>query len=51
MDIQLLQAEHHVNICTDIYKPLIEADGLTLGGPIYNGKSNKTPYRQFWREK
>lgn len=37
------------NICKDICQPLLEADGLTLGGPMYNGRSDKTPYRQFWR--
>lgn len=32
-------------------QPLLETDGLTLGGSIYNGRSDKTPYRQFWRLK
>ena len=38
------------NICKDICAPLLEADGLTLGGPTYRGRNDKTPYRQFWRE-
>lgn len=37
------------NICKATCQPLLETDGLTLGGPIYNGRSDKTPYRQFWR--
>ena len=37
------------NICKDICQPLLEADGLKLGGPKYNGHSDKTLYRQFWR--
>ena len=37
------------NICKGICQPLLEADGLTLGGPTYRGRNDKTPYRQFWR--
>ena len=37
------------NICKATCQPLLETDGLTLGGSIYNGRSDKTPYRQFWR--
>ena len=37
------------NICKAICQPLLETDGLTLGGSIYNGRSDKTLYRQFWR--
>lgn len=37
------------NICKATCQPLLETDGLILGGPIYNGRSDKTPYRQFWR--
>ena len=38
------------NICKDTCAPLLEADGLTLGGPKFNGRNDKTPFRQFWRE-
>lgn len=34
-----------------IMSALLETDGLTLGGSIYNGRTDKTPYRQFWRLK
>ena len=37
------------NVCKDICQPLLEADGLTLGGPTFRGNSDKTKYRQFWR--
>lgn len=38
------------NVCKDICQPLLEADGLTLGGPTFRGNSDKTKYRQFWRQ-
>ncbi len=38
------------NVCKDICKPLLEADGLTLGEPTFRGKNDKTKYRQFWRQ-
>ncbi len=38
------------NICKDICKPLLEEDGLTLGGKIFRGRKDKTPFRQFWRK-
>ncbi|MDE6053435.1 MAG: hypothetical protein K2G55_06695, partial [Lachnospiraceae bacterium] len=37
------------NICKDICQPLLETDGLTLGGSKYRGRKDKTPYRLFWR--
>ena len=38
------------NICKGICKPLLEADGLILGGPTFRGRDDKTSYRQFWRK-
>ena len=38
------------NVCKDICQPLLEADGLTLGGPTFRGRNDKTKYRQFWRQ-
>ncbi len=38
------------NVCRDICQPLLEADGLTLGGPTFRGRNDKTNYRQFWRQ-
>lgn len=38
------------NICKGICEPLLEADGLILGGPTFRGRDDKTSYRQFWRK-
>ena len=37
------------NVCKDICQPLLENDGLILGGPEFRGKNDKTRFRQFGR--
>jgi hypothetical protein len=37
------------NVCIGICQPLLENSGVTLGGPIFRGMADKTPYRMFWR--
>ena len=37
------------NICSGTCQPLLEGQGLQLGGPAFRGMSDKTPYRMFWR--
>ena len=37
------------NVCIPICQPLLEGQGLQLGGPIFRGMPDKTPYRMFWR--
>jgi RHS repeat-associated protein len=37
------------NVCIGTCKPLLESQGLTLGGPAFPGKPDKTPYRMFTR--
>ena len=37
------------NICIGTCQPLLEGQGLQLGGPVFRGMADKTPYRMFWR--
>jgi hypothetical protein len=37
------------NVCLGTCQPLLEQHGLTLGGPVFGGAADKTPFRMFWR--
>ena len=37
------------NVCIPTCQPLLEGQGLQLGGPTFPGMADKTPYRMFWR--
>jgi RHS repeat-associated protein len=38
------------NVCRSTCAPLVEGAGLTLGGPKFAGRGDKTDYRAFWRD-
>ena len=38
------------NVCQTTCQPIVEDAGLTLGGPTFPGRADKTPYRMFWRQ-
>jgi hypothetical protein len=37
------------NVCLTTCQPLLEGNGLVLGGPEFAGAADKSPYRLFWR--
>lgn len=39
------------NICFATCTPLLEAQGLEIGGPTFRGMADKSPYRMFWSGK
>ena len=38
------------NVCSRVCQPLVEGNGMRLGGPEFRGAADKTPFRMFWRD-
>jgi RHS repeat-associated protein len=46
---ELLYGGASRNVCSGRCAPLLRDEGLTIGGPRFRGKADKTRYRMFWK--
>jgi hypothetical protein len=48
-DWEMMAGGTSLNVCLIKCQPVLEGNGLILGGPVFPGRADKSPFRMFWR--